>query len=95
MFIKVNKTTRKIIISDQQDLPTKMRINDSDMIPYSDVLRNTPIADFYANKNILITGATGFMGKVLLETLLRKCDGINCIYIVVRMKRGGKNLLKI
>ncbi|KAL7012852.1 hypothetical protein ACKWTF_015078 [Chironomus riparius] len=65
-----------------------MKINDSDMIPYSDILRNTSIADFYANKNILITGATGFMGKVLLETLLRKCGGINCIYIIVRMKRG-------
>lgn len=78
----------------------------------SSVLQSASIAQFYANKNILITGATGeqwerpfnweiiivtsslfyigFMGKVLLETLLRKCDQINTIYVLIRMKKGGK-----
>ncbi|XP_023673586.1 fatty acyl-CoA reductase 1-like isoform X2 [Paramormyrops kingsleyae] len=44
------------------------------------------IADFYAGKNILITGATGFMGKVLVEKLLRSCPDINALYILVRPK---------
>lgn len=44
------------------------------------------ITDFYAGKNILITGATGFMGKVLVEKLLRSCPNINALYILVRPK---------
>lgn len=31
------------------------------------------------------------MGKVLVEKLLRDCRDVNCIYILVRMKRGGKS----
>lgn len=30
------------------------------------------------------------MGKVLVEKLLRDCGQVKCIYILVRMKRGGK-----
>jgi nucleoside-diphosphate-sugar epimerase len=37
---------------------------------------------------VLITGATGFMGKVLVEKLLRSCPGINKIYLLMRSKRG-------
>lgn len=54
------------------------------------LLSETSIAEFYGGKNILITGATGFMGKVMVEKLLRECREVQCIYILVRMKRGGK-----
>jgi FlaA1/EpsC-like NDP-sugar epimerase len=54
------------------------------------ILRNVSVAKFYAGKSILITGATGFMGKVLVEKILRDCGEVKCIYILVRMKRGGK-----
>lgn len=57
----------------------------------SQILRNVSIAEFYGEKNILITGATGFMGKVMVEKLLRDCGRVKCIYILVRMKRGGKH----
>lgn len=46
------------------------------------------IADYYAGKNVLITGATGFMGKVLLEKLLRSCSDVKALYILVRPKAG-------
>lgn len=46
------------------------------------------IADYYAGKNVLITGATGFMGKVLVEKLLRSCPGVRALYILVRPKAG-------
>lgn len=46
------------------------------------------IAEFYENKTIFITGGTGFMGKVLLEKLLRSCPGISKIYLLIRCKRG-------
>lgn len=46
------------------------------------------IAEFYENKTIFITGGTGFMGKVLLEKLLRSCPGISKLYLLIRCKRG-------
>ncbi len=45
------------------------------------------VREFYAGKNILITGATGFLGKVLIEKLLR-CTEVNKIYCLVRAKKG-------
>lgn len=47
------------------------------------------IANFYANKSIFITGATGFLGKALLEKLLRSCPDLKKIYILVRHKKGN------
>ena len=34
----------------------------------------SPIQQFYQGKTVFITGATGFMGKVLLEKLLRSTE---------------------
>ncbi|XP_014651349.1 PREDICTED: fatty acyl-CoA reductase 2-like [Ceratotherium simum simum] len=44
------------------------------------------IAAFYGGKSILITGATGFMGKVLMEKLFRTSPNLKVIYILVRPK---------
>uniref|UniRef100_A0ABI7YWU6 Fatty acyl-CoA reductase n=1 Tax=Felis catus TaxID=9685 RepID=A0ABI7YWU6_FELCA len=46
------------------------------------------IAAFYGGKSILITGATGFMGKVLMEKLFRTSPDLKVIYILVRTKAG-------
>uniref|UniRef100_A0A3P8X8B1 Fatty acyl-CoA reductase n=1 Tax=Esox lucius TaxID=8010 RepID=A0A3P8X8B1_ESOLU len=46
------------------------------------------IADYYAGKSVLITGATGFMGKVLVEKLLRSCPHVRALYLLVRPKAG-------
>ncbi|XP_052738911.1 putative fatty acyl-CoA reductase CG5065 [Bicyclus anynana] len=46
------------------------------------------VREFYAGKKIFITGATGFMGKVLVEKLLRSCPDVETIYILVRRKKG-------
>ena len=47
------------------------------------------IASFYANSVIFITGASGFVGKVLVEKLLRSCPDISRIYLLLRSKRGS------
>lgn len=46
------------------------------------------VSEFYENSKIFITGATGFLGKALVEKLLRSCDGLDSIYILIRPKRG-------
>ncbi len=45
------------------------------------------ITEWYRGKNVFITGGTGFLGKVLLEKLLRTCP-VRRIYLLMRPKRG-------
>ncbi|XP_054733192.1 fatty acyl-CoA reductase wat [Anastrepha obliqua] len=45
----------------------------------------TPISDFYRNATILITGGTGFVGKVLTQKLLRAFE-VRKIYTLIRCK---------
>lgn len=44
--------------------------------------------EYYKDKTVFITGASGFMGKVLLEKLLYSCHELKEIIIIVRPKRG-------
>lgn len=46
------------------------------------------IGEFYRDRSVFITGATGFMGKVLVEKLLRSCSRVKHIYLLMRPKRG-------
>ncbi|KAB0791432.1 hypothetical protein PPYR_03232 [Photinus pyralis] len=46
------------------------------------------VSEWFSDQHVLITGATGFMGKVLVEKLLRCCPKIATIYVLVRPKRG-------
>ncbi|KAL4090330.1 hypothetical protein QTP88_025189 [Uroleucon formosanum] len=45
------------------------------------------IVDSFRNGTVLITGSTGFLGKILTEKLLRCCS-VNSIAILVRSKKG-------
>lgn len=51
-------------------------------------MREIFVEKAFASKSILITGATGFIGKVLVEKLLRSCKGIDKIYIILRVKKN-------
>lgn len=46
------------------------------------------IREFYKDKVLLITGTTGFLGKVLLEKFFRSAYEFKRIYVLVRPKRG-------
>ena len=50
----------------------------------------SPIEQFYRGRGVFITGGSGFLGKVLIEKLLRSCPGIDAVYVLIRPKRGVK-----
>jgi len=52
-----------------------------------EVNNNSPVVQFYNEKTVFITGATGFMGKVLVEKLLRSTN-VAKLYILMRPKKG-------
>src|SRR5687767_1382250 len=43
-----------------------------------------PIAETYAGKRVLLTGAPGFLGKVFLSALLRYCPDVGQVILIVR-----------
>mmetsp|Transcript_7225 Transcript_7225/g.30754 ORF Transcript_7225/g.30754 Transcript_7225/m.30754 type:complete len:1117 (+) Transcript_7225:69-3419(+) len=45
------------------------------------------IVEAFAGQNILITGATGFLGKVILEKLLRSIPDLGLVYLLIRPKK--------
>ncbi|XP_029665011.1 putative fatty acyl-CoA reductase CG5065 isoform X2 [Formica exsecta] len=46
------------------------------------------IDTFFAEKIILVTGATGFLGKAILEKLLRSCLRVATIFVLIRPKKN-------
>lgn len=48
------------------------------------------VFETYRDKKVLVTGTTGFLGKVLLEKMLYALDGIAKIYVLIRAKKGSK-----
>ncbi|XP_041984031.1 putative fatty acyl-CoA reductase CG5065 [Aricia agestis] len=45
------------------------------------------IVDAYSGKSVLVTGGTGFVGKILIERLLYNCVDIKNIYVLMRQKK--------
>lgn len=46
------------------------------------------IPEFFKGQKLLITGASGFMGKVLIWKLLYSCPDVDKIYLLLRPKYG-------
>lgn len=46
------------------------------------------IPEFFSGQKLLITGASGLMGKVLIWKLLHSCPEVDIIYVLLRPKYG-------
>lgn len=46
------------------------------------------VESFYKDKTILITGATGYLAKIILEKIIRSCSDFKKIYVLMRAKQG-------
>jgi thioester reductase-like protein len=51
------------------------------------------VRQYFTAKRILVTGATGFLGKVLLEKILYSLPEVGLVYVLIRGKQGS-NLLE-
>lgn len=49
-------------------------------------MRSLSIHESFAGRNVLLTGATGFLGKVWLTMMLQRAPGIGRIYVLLRQK---------
>jgi thioester reductase-like protein len=52
------------------------------------------LTQFYTGKSILLTGATGFLGKVILEKLLRTFPELEKIYLTIRCDGSSEQAMK-
>lgn len=75
---KIHQTENNNLINNQNG-------NDGDL---NNQISYQRVADFYKNSVVFITGGTGFIGKALVEKLLRSCDQVENIYLLLRPKRG-------
>ena len=62
---------------------------------YQKMAELNSIQKFYAGKTIFVTGAGGFMGKVLVEKLLYSCSDVKEIMILLRPKKGKSPLQRV
>jgi thioester reductase-like protein len=63
-----------LVVSDH--LRTEMKKSDSE------------IRDFYNGRHVFVTGGSGFLGKVLIEKLLRCCPEIGSIHVLIRPRNN-------
>ncbi|XP_001601942.1 putative fatty acyl-CoA reductase CG5065 [Nasonia vitripennis] len=53
------------------------------------------IPEWFGGRQVMVTGGTGFMGKVLLSKLLMSCPNVDTIYVVIREKRNQSSKTRL
>lgn len=53
-----------------------------------DSIPRKSIPETFAGADVFITGGSGFMGKVLIEKLLRSCPQVGNVFVLLRPRKG-------
>ena len=53
------------------------------------------IHEYFAGKTVLVTGATGFLGKAIVEKILRSLPDLGRIYLLIRPKERGSRSVPV
>ncbi|PHT52708.1 hypothetical protein CQW23_07170 [Capsicum baccatum] len=77
-----SETLGSLVLSPNAEIKVK------DLVPYGQSRHDDGIGitKFLRGKAFLITGATGFLGKVLIEKILRTAPDVNKIFILIKAK---------
>ncbi|XP_046409285.1 putative fatty acyl-CoA reductase CG5065 [Ischnura elegans] len=51
---------------------------------------SSAVVKFFEGKSVLVTGGTGFLGKVLVEKILRSCPSVREVFLLLRAGRKGE-----
>lgn len=76
----------KVEVNSYDDELTNKKVDQSSF-PDCSELNASRVINFYKNKNVLITGGSGFLGKVILWKLIETCKDIGKIYVLLRPKK--------
>lgn len=74
--------------AEQRTVP-KMMLSEQHCSETAVASETSTIAGFFAEKNVFITGGTGFLGTVLIEAILSASPNVGTIYVLVRDKYGS------
>jgi 1-acyl-sn-glycerol-3-phosphate acyltransferase len=58
----------------------------TDILPPT--VHNASVLDTYNGRSVFLTGATGFVGKVILEKILRSVPDVKRVFLLVRPRKG-------
>ncbi|KAK6793821.1 hypothetical protein RDI58_007274 [Solanum bulbocastanum] len=80
--VSSEKTLGSLVLTPNTEIKVK------DLVPYGQPRHDDGIGItmFLRGKAFLITGATGFLGKVLIEKILRTTPDVNKIFILIKAK---------
>lgn len=51
-------------------------------------MERSEIEEFFKGAHVFLTGATGFLGTLVMEKLLRSCSDLDKLYVLIRVKKG-------
>ncbi|XP_034827517.1 fatty acyl-CoA reductase wat-like [Maniola hyperantus] len=80
-----------MVLTEQTDLKAGDLIYSDNMM--EDKMKESQIQKLFNGSSVLLTGGTGFLGKLLVEKLLRSCPDIKKLYLLARPKKN-KEIIK-
>lgn len=76
----------KLFRRDPNEIIGERSFGEPKVVPEDEV--GTPLQEFLRGAHVLITGSTGFVGKIMLDKLIRSIPHLGHVYLLIRGKKG-------